>query len=118
MFRPVIHSLILVFGVVGTNCAQAGDITPQTKNEKTLKANQPASSPLEDFRFRHDDKMVIGVVFTPDGKSVVSCGWDNLVRLWDLKTGQEIRCCRGHTEAVISVAMHPNGKMLATGSND
>src|SRR6476620_7270393 len=30
---------------------------------------------------------VEGVAFSPDSKTLVSCGWDNSIRFWDVATG-------------------------------
>src|SRR5262249_49219144 len=35
--------------------------------------------------------VVTCVTFSPDGKQLLTCGWDRTIRLWDVKTGKEIR---------------------------
>jgi WD40 repeat protein len=53
---------------------------------------------------------------SPDGKSVVTVGTDP--RLWDVSTGKVRARLRGHADAVWSAAFSPDGRWLATGSQD
>src|SRR5207245_730207 len=41
-----------------------------------------------------------------------------IVRLWDAKTGKELRSLSGHTDVVRGVAFSPDGRTLATASSD
>ena len=50
--------------------------------------------------------------FLPDGRRTVSSGYDRTIRLWDVGTGQEIHCFRGHTNEVTWVAVSPDGRRL------
>src|SRR4051812_49238713 len=68
-------------------------------------------------RLRHD-RMVIGIACSPDGKLVASGGWDNLVRLWDGKTGKEVRRLEGHTKPIYGVAFSPDGKLLVSNGQE
>jgi len=61
---------------------------------------------------------VMSVAFAPDGSTLASGSWDKMVRLWDAKTGAQVRVMRGHTEGVRSVAFAPDGSTLASGSLD
>ena len=68
--------------------------------------------------FRGHTKIVYGVAFSPDGRSLASASADNTMKLWDVATGNEVRTLRGHTNAVIAVAFSPDGRTLASASHD
>jgi WD40 repeat protein len=59
-----------------------------------------------------------GVAFSPDGRRLASAGFDGSIRLWDVRTGQELRALTGHTACVNSVAFSPDGRRLASASED
>jgi eukaryotic-like serine/threonine-protein kinase len=57
------------------------------------------------------------VVFSPDGKRLV--GADAMtVKVWDAETGREVHRFNGHTEMIISMAISPDGKRIASASSD
>jgi WD40 repeat protein len=53
-----------------------------------------------------------------DGDTVVSVGADSVGRVWDVRTGRELRSLRGHNGAVLGVAVSPDRRTIATGSAD
>jgi WD40 repeat protein len=61
---------------------------------------------------------VFRVVFSLDGKYILSSGADATVRLWDAQTGPEVRRFTGHTNEVRNVTFSPDGKYILTASND
>ncbi|MDE0483882.1 MAG: trypsin-like peptidase domain-containing protein [Candidatus Poribacteria bacterium] len=65
----------------------------------------------------HTEK-VLGVAFSPDGRTLVSGGYDNIIHLWDVWTGKSKKTLTGHTRGVSTVAFSPDGKILASGSWD
>jgi RNA polymerase sigma factor (sigma-70 family) len=58
------------------------------------------------------------VAYSPDGKTIATCGNDKTIRLWDAATGKPLRQLDGHTGAVESVAFSPDGKRLASAGQD
>ena len=66
--------------------------------------------------FSIDTGAVNSVVFSPDGKTLVSASADHRVRLWEADTGQLETTLEGHTGRVYSVAFAPDGKTLASSS--
>jgi hypothetical protein len=49
---------------------------------------------------------------------LASASWDKTVKLWDARTGAELRTLRGHMDGVTSVAFAAHGQVLASGSWD
>src|SRR5688572_26957154 len=58
---------------------------------------------------------VYGVVFSRDGKTMVTCGFDRTVKVWDRATGQLIRSIDGFQNPVLAVAVSYDGLLLASG---
>jgi hypothetical protein len=61
---------------------------------------------------------VFTVAFAPDGRRVVSGGFDQGVRLWDITTGKTIRTFTGHNGQVWGSVFLADGKKLATAGWD
>jgi WD40 repeat protein len=54
-----------------------------------------------------------GLAFTPDGRALVS-GDDDSVHVWDVTTGQELRCIRDEEDVSYwGLALSPDGRMVA-----
>lgn len=58
------------------------------------------------------------VNFSPDGQFLAAGAGDNKVAVWDVQTGRSTHSFRGYAHEVRSVAYHPNGLHLVTGSRD
>jgi WD40 repeat protein/tRNA A-37 threonylcarbamoyl transferase component Bud32 len=58
------------------------------------------------------------LLFSPDGRTLVSTGADGAVTLWDVDTLTIREALRGHSEAAWQPVFSPDGKTLYTTSND
>ncbi|MEN8249168.1 MAG: caspase family protein [Bacteroidota bacterium] len=54
----------------------------------------------------------------PNGRQMISCGWDHTLRLWDMTSGMQVRKFIGHTDNVHTVAINGAGTRVASGGND
>jgi len=59
---------------------------------------------------------VSSVAISADGKTLASASLDSFIKLWDMKTGKEIRSLIAHSFYIFSVAISPDGKTLAGGT--
>ena len=58
------------------------------------------------------------IVFSPDGRVLVSGSYDRTIRLWNIATGEQLGTLDGHTYSITSVAVSPDGSTIASGSFD
>jgi WD40 repeat protein/tRNA A-37 threonylcarbamoyl transferase component Bud32 len=102
---------------------------------KTLALAQFGSLPIWDLSGNEPKKRTLVttgevhcVAFSPDGRRILAggvrtnkekkAGWEPDLRLWDVKTGKEIRRFEGHAWSVENVAFSPDGRRALSGDEN
>ncbi|EKM48338.1 uncharacterized protein PHACADRAFT_54357, partial [Phanerochaete carnosa HHB-10118-sp] len=66
----------------------------------------------------HEGQEVSAVDFSPDGRTIVSSGEDNKIRLWDAHTCTLLLVLFGHSNRVRSVKYSPDGARIVSAADD
>jgi len=90
----------------------AGEIRLYTTGFNGLPAEQPS------LVFTAHADLIHALAFHPDNKSLASCGYDRLIRIWDVATGKRLQHLTDHSDAVQAVAFSPDGRLLASAGAD
>jgi WD40 repeat protein len=66
--------------------------------------------------------VITEVIFTPDGKTLISVAQDKTIRLWDVESGELVKTIRGQIGKgqegiLLAGALSPDGKILAVGGD-
>ncbi|MGI8917153.1 MAG: caspase family protein [Pyrinomonadaceae bacterium] len=80
-------------------------------------ATTPSDKPELILQTGHT-KSANAVAFSPDNRWLASGGKDDVIKIWDLATGNVLRTLYGHTSNVNALAVSPDGKLLASGSGN
>jgi WD40 repeat protein len=79
-------------------------------------ANPPAPKLIHTIAAHKD--LIQDLAFSPDGKTLASCGYDRLVKLWDTGSAQELKTLKDHSDSVYGVAFNSDGTLLASVAAD
>jgi WD40 repeat protein len=86
-----------------------------TKLQPLWEAKPDSRAPLAAGRLQ----VIVSLAFSPDGKYLATGGYTNdVIRLWDVSEGKEVRQLRASGPHVGALAYAPTGKALASGSSD
>lgn len=58
------------------------------------------------------------MVITGDGLKAITAGWDGMLHIWNLATGQEERSIQAHIEAVSALTITPDSRYVISGADD
>lgn len=105
-------------GIVNSVCpARRGD-------PLLLSASDDCSTLLWDIRCRKSvgtfssEYQVFSSVFSDDSSCMFQAGLEGVVRMWDLRKHEVVFELTGHTDAITSMHLSPNGHSLLTHSQD
>ncbi len=73
--------------------------------------------------FTGHSRSVLAIIYMPDGKTILSAGIDQTLRLWEAETGKALRTMENHVGAVQALALRPaqgreKATLVASGSLD
>src|SRR5206468_1318683 len=68
-------------------------------------------------RFEGHGRDIRRLAVSPDGRRALTACWDKIMRLWDLRTGQQLRECE-HPSEVHGVAFTADGRRALSGAGD
>jgi WD40 repeat protein len=68
-------------------------------------------------RYRLPAGFATALIFSPNDRVLATSG-DSIIRLWDLKTGQELHPADGHSDRVNAVAVSTDGRIVTSVSAD
>ncbi|MGB0582730.1 MAG: c-type cytochrome domain-containing protein [Limisphaerales bacterium] len=72
---------------------------------------------IREYGTEHTD-VLYDAELSPDGKVLVTAGYDRFIRTWQVKDGEPIRSIEGHNGAIFDLAFSPDGEILASASAD
>jgi serine/threonine protein kinase/tetratricopeptide (TPR) repeat protein len=100
----------------GGRCTPQGNRQPGSDFEIRI---WDVATRKEQRRLRGHTSLVSTAVFSPDGKRVLSAGFDGAARLWDVETARVIHRIPCNPDGVWQVAISPDGtQALAAGGTD
>jgi WD40 repeat protein len=65
----------------------------------------------------HSDT-IMAVVFTPEGKKLITASADHTIKIWEVESGKQIASWVAHDSVIRDLAISPSGKLLVSCGGD
>ena len=104
------------FSPDGSKLVAASGITG-LKGEATIWDTKSGEVVRRIGRDKHRD-ILFDAEFSPDGTLLATAGYDQVIHLWNLASGELLRSFPSHNGAVYDLAFSPDGTVLASASGD
>lgn len=109
-FALQLISLLLIASVTSTKPMQADEVVKVS----------PVGKPILQIDTGGHKATIRDVIFTRDGKYLISASDDKTMRVWDVISGEVVRVIRGHIGQgndgqLFAAALSPNNRLLAVG---
>lgn len=101
----------VAFSPDGTLLATAGGAAPMQDVQHVLWTVNAHTSSVNALKFSIDDNLLI----SGGGVKNSNQGGDASVKLWNAHNGMALRTLTGHIHAVLTLAVSPDGRFLASG---
>ncbi len=72
----------------------------------------------QDVRTFDAQQPIDAVALSADGKRLVTGGWGGIARIWDVDTGKQLVSIQTGGQYVFAAAFSPDGRQVATGTNE
>lgn len=89
--------------------------------DRSVKLWQPDGTELkylEGHTGETNQTEVLGLSFSPDGKTIATGDVAGLVQLWDTNNGKLLKTLGNHKSVIRDVSFSPNGEIIASASDD
>jgi len=96
---------------------ESRQIADTVESKRSLLAALQRVPHAATFLWGHTDA-VTRAVFSPDGQTVLSAGWDDRIILWNVSTGQMIGQPIVGPKGLVSVAFNPDGSRFVSSGNE
>lgn len=99
-----------------TTAASGASRGPMARTRNESKSSERAFGSIETIV--KNTAPITNVAHMHRGKYAVSVGADQLAHIWDLRSRAELQTFRWHTDKIWTVAVSPDGDLVATGGQD